>query len=579
MIFLVDISKYLKNKDWKKGWINDYYMRFIMRIAAEFVAQKLGTIEKIVFLADKRYELKTDAFKYLMSRKFTVERELILAREFILYSESNRNTLLKEINKYDVFVFHRFAGTWIKDVYKEIRNLNFYASNDRFLYTSSFPLYKINNIEKYFEITENLEEINKFGLKEKTLIEEEGNYYVSSELYEIYNAWNLGKNKEFLNKAVKYFISTSLGIIDHLTSERIKSIKSYSSVDILLLSRDQFLRRRISRYLANQKRGAIEYDLRDGFPYLSNKIKKCEIFVFRNLEFLSYQQQNRLYQIVTAFGSQKKFFIFEAQSPDALSFGLRNKFLQIEVEPAIKYAELKTHLLFFIMKQHVNFREEKEWFLTLYKYVRDNKFSSLLSNIDDFYAVDIVIERTEIFVNLEDLISPVNWYIFYKGYEKFISTDFELPKKNCGYYIKYVGDFWEISFDYTEPLLLENRIGYYYIAYMMKKEGKELSATNVRKKITPGKIIPAADEEKNVQVIRKAITDAIAHIKEKENDLNLGNKFSLFLTETFFPNRLITRKKEKTSEEYFKDKFDKCSCKFPPNMDFKWEFIDSPKLN
>lgn len=560
-ILIIDLSALSENQNMQHGifdWNNCLKTMEIVHILSTIVPDG---IDSLLFLSNHKIEIGTEA-SHNISGESTIQKwetwKLLLREYEVLKPGKNLlSHLRKKLITSRLIAVTDYTGDWLKNILPDLSNLELYIYN------------RIRTPKNIFE-WERLLDSNKRSIYkiEKSLFA-----FITDELFKIVKTTKSSK------PSLHFYVENILEYLDDNTRTEIYQFKMFHSGVIYICGKDGLLRKKAAEFLFDKRIKKIKYDLKDGFPLFWEETKACEVLYFRNIQSFGYQQQIHLWHTIQSFSLDKKYIIFEGFSENDLAHSLRDDIgiisVQTTVDPGKDVSDVFLHLVFEGFSRAALLKEN-----TLLDFVAENNsFRNMLSMLKDINTIDYLLKKQTYFQSPDDLFMSDNWIRFLSDaliYEKEIE---EGGKKamSLGYFMKYRGDYWEISFGYSEPLLVKNKLGLYYIAYMMNHQGQSFSATKLRQLIQPNIKVPSADTEKNVQAIRKNINGSISHLVELENEFDLGNKFSEFLIETFIPNRLVGYKKEaKNKEEYFRDRLDKCICKFPDDINFRWEHISTP---
>ncbi len=610
-IFLIDLSSLIKNNAFKKGILSSYHVNNIADILNVFKKEIVLTLDKIIFLSDKKFESDLNTF-YILNSPIDKElwekyRTLLTDFEIIIYPDSKKATVVKDLKEHRILSVVSYAHVWYREIQKSLPEMELYdyirISHPRSVISWNIyvnyeePEMKLLNKQNFYNIEEELNKIfsdndplspydEKIpGYHEVELIETAEGDLIEGKIISDGDDVDYGMNTSQPNQLMKdikeLYLNEFTDLLDPKTKKIINDIKSHKSRAVFLYGKDTFLKQKTAEYILHIKKiRKFEYDLLDGFPDFTDEIKNCQIFYFKNLHALSPQRQMFLWNAITDFSLEAKPIIFEGGILENIAFGLREKITPVHIETGAKYEDIITKIFLALVFRKMVHYEREESQIDMLKIIKENNFRSLLSRIHDISTIDIILKRNNFFSEADHLFEPTQWYFFLTEAELYESYPPKTVSKKLGYYMKYVGDYWEISFNYNQPLLVEKRLGLHYIAYMMMHAGKDLSATELRKKIQQNGKVPPVDAEKNVPAVRKSISDTIEHIAELEDKFGLQNGLSYFLTETFFPNKLLNSEKDrKLKENYFRDALDQCKCNFPENMDFKWELISTPLYN
>ena len=100
------------------------------------------------------------------------------------------------------------------------------------------------------------------------------------------------------------------------------------------------------------------------------------------------------------------------------------------------------------------------------------------------------------------------------------------------YFIKYRGHYWEVNFNYPDPILIENSLGMYYLAFFAAHPNTPIDCYQLTNKYS--KKSASISGQRVAKNIQKAIDDTIIKIDQVEKNFAIKNRFSTFLFNSKF---------------------------------------------
>jgi hypothetical protein len=285
--------------------------------------------------------------------------------------------------------------------------------------------------------------------------------------------------------------------------------------------------------------------------------KDYEVVVINNFDKIGYQRQNNFWLTLKGFGFENKPVFLVGKNSKVIPT-IKHVSNFIETDP-FDFKSIRVDVVKFLCN-YLSKRKD-------YK----GDFSKYLL-IDESYIIkNIFFQATNFNILIEalDKNKPNNFLDLYDHHFLFrlLSDIEELNKTNkidagksdnnkslLGYIWKFRGNFWEISYNYTETILVRDVIGMFYLGSFMEKAGKESFITNIREEAGLNKDKASMS---SLNSLRKQLDEAINIIKTIEEQLGLKKSLSIYL------NQIVNSKKG-----FFKDED---YCTWPKDSDYTWE--------
>jgi hypothetical protein len=272
----------------------------------------------------------------------------------------------------------------------------------------------------------------------------------------------------------------------------------------------------------------------DGLKQVGSLKDAYDALVVNEFNSISYQKQNDLWLVIEGLGFDKKKVIF---------CGKNSKII-----PSIRYTEK------YFSTEYFNFKNIKNGFIKFLCYYYQKRGSyhqhKSLNYFESYYDISekftnqifFKAENFQILINSlkaanysssSKLVDPVFLHqleeqitIFNRSSDEKKSKE-DQHTKHPQYIWKFRGDFWEISFGYKEPILLRDNASVFYLACLMEQPGVTVDINKLKEDSTTGG--KAGYVMDNLQWLRNYKKEIVDIIKEKEDQLELGNHLSSYL--------------------------------------------------
>jgi hypothetical protein len=295
----------------------------------------------------------------------------------------------------------------------------------------------------------------------------------------------------------------------------------------------------------------------DGKGDLEELNDKYDAMVIENFNLISPQRQNTLWYIMKGFGFDKKpVFIVGQDSKIIPTIIQEANFIRTEL---FDFKSIRGNFVKFLIYYYKETGIDTHQFQP-YWYV-DDFYKKSFFHAANFNILIKALRETGIEkkMNLKD---PLAFYRLYLQIEKLnkIEKDHSIVvKPKTGYIWKFRGNFWEISFNYSEPILVKDVLGIFYIGSFLEKAGEEISIPKLREEA-------GISEGNGVlykwSALKKALDDAIKIIEDVERQLGLRKNLSKYLNKIRYIPGLFPQK------DY---------CKWPKDPNITWE-VFRPKI-
>jgi hypothetical protein len=275
-------------------------------------------------------------------------------------------------------------------------------------------------------------------------------------------------------------------------------------------------------------------DYLDGLEFSDVIEDAYDTLVINDFNCISPQRQNNLWSVIKGMGFDKKIVVLCGMDSKVIP-EIKNRENYYSTE-YFNFKNIKKGLINFLCYYY-----QKSWQTNSFRY--SNKFENyydvserlvneILFKADNFVILNNSMQSAHL-RGSSDLVDPMFLYQLEKKITK-LNHSWEEKKNKADQYSKppqyiwkFRGDFWEISFGYKEPILVRDNASIFYLACLMEQPGVVVKIDALKTASTSGGT--ASGVTSNLQWLRNYKKEIIDIIKEKEDQLELGNDLSEYL--------------------------------------------------
>ena len=202
---------------------------------------------------------------------------------------------------------------------------------------------------------------------------------------------------------------------------------------------------------------------------------KYDVFVVSRFNLISIQKQNTLWNILKGYGFDKKPVIIVGKDSYIIP-AIKSESFFVKTEP-FDFKTINGDILKFLYYYYFKTNNNADQFLN-YWIRTDEYHKKIFFKAINFNTLLKALSSTGI-DRQENFFDPLALYRLTLQIEKFNNSEEEKHSSGtistAGYLWKFRGDFWEISFNYTESIFVRDAIGFFYIAVFLEKAGSEVN--------------------------------------------------------------------------------------------------------